>query len=364
MNRLYIKLSGLFFALAFMFSCTTDFDTTADYKDITIVYGLLDQTQADQYLKINKAFLSEKDVLTYANNPDSNNYPYTLDVKLEERDDNGTLVKTHGFETTTIYDKEPGQFYYPEQLVYKWIRPTNPTGYDIFYWGQTPVDTIETWLHTENTYKLVIQNPVTGKTLTAETPLVDNFTIKKPTPFSSTIRFIPNQNNSRLFTWKNADNAGKYEFELIFHYYEVTTSLDTSETYINIMSKTVNPQQGDNETSVAFADDAFFSSCNTLIPYEDTEVEANIKNRLSSFIEIKVSAAEEDFAIYLEVNEPSTSIVQDKPQFSNIKDENGNLSEDDLGIFSSRAYTKTFKKVHPESMNELKAMYPYLKFVF
>ena len=73
-------------------------------------------------------------------------------------------------------------------------------------------------------------------------------------------------------------------------------------------------------------------------------------------LEITISAAEENFSLYLEVNEPSTSIVQDKPQFSNI--ENG------LGIFSSRAYTKTFKKVHPESMAYLMALYPYLKFDF
>ena len=67
-----------------MFSCTTDFDTTAHYQDITVVYGLLDQTQPNQYIKINKAFLSETDVLTYANDADSSNYPFILDIKLEE----------------------------------------------------------------------------------------------------------------------------------------------------------------------------------------------------------------------------------------------------------------------------------------
>ena len=142
MNHLYIKLSGLVFVLTFMFSCTTDFDTTAPYQDITVVYGLLDQTQPNQYLKINKAFLSEKDVLTYANDADSNNYPFILDIKLEEWDTDGNFIKSYDFDTTTIYNKEPGQFYNPEQILYNWIRPEFPIGNEIIYWGQTPVDSI------------------------------------------------------------------------------------------------------------------------------------------------------------------------------------------------------------------------------
>lgn len=358
MNHLFIKLSGLVFVLAMMFSCTTDFETTAPYKDITIVYGLLDQTQADQYIKINKAYLSETDVLTYANNADSNNYPYVLDIKLEEWDENDNLVKTFGFDTTTIYNKEPGQFYNPEQVLYKWIGPDYPLSYEVITWGTPPtaIDSIPKWLNTDHFYKLVINDPVTGKLISSETNMVDNFTIERPLPFSSSIKFVSNQNNTRQFEWKNADNAAKYEIEMLFHYYEVNGSADTTETYIKVWSQSENAQQGDSDVSVTFSDDQFFSACSGLIPYPDAAQESLVIIRISSFIELKISAAEESFSLYLEVNEPSTSIVQDKPQFSNV--ENG------LGIFSSRAYTKTYKKVHPESMQELIALYPYLKFNF
>ncbi len=361
MNRLYIKLLGLLFALAFMFSCTTYFDTTAEYKDITVVYGLLDQTQKEQYLKINKAFLSEKDVLTYANDPDSNNYPYTLNVKLEEWNEDN-FVQSFGFETTTIYNKEPGQFYNPEQLVYKWIGPDYPLAYEIIYWGQSPIDSIPTWLNTDNTYKLIIENPETGKVMTSETNLVADFSITKPTPYSTAIKFIPNQQNTRIFEWNNADYAAKYEVEMLFHYYEVKGSTNTSETFISVWGKSLTAQQGDSKVTVVFADDQFFSACNTLIPYPDTEIENEITARIDRYIEIIVSAAEENFSLYLEVNEPSTSIVQDKPQYSNILNENGELSDDALGIFSSRAFTKTFKRDYSESMTDLNEMYPYLKF--
>jgi len=37
-------------------ACSTDLDVIGDYKETMIVYGLLDQAQDTQYVKINKAF--------------------------------------------------------------------------------------------------------------------------------------------------------------------------------------------------------------------------------------------------------------------------------------------------------------------
>lgn len=357
MNRLFIKLSGLFFALILMQSCTTDFETTASYEDITIVYGLLDQKQADQYIKINKAFLSDKDILTYAAIPDSSYYPYVLEVTLQEINDNGNVVQTFTFDTTTIYNKEEGQFYFPNQVLYKWNRPDYPVDYEVINWGQTPVDTIPIWLNTDNTYKLVIKNPETEKFITAETFLVDNFRLLSPIPYTSTIRFIPEPVSPRPFKWKNDDNGGKYEIDMLFHYGELKVgSTDTVYTHINVMSNNVTAQPDDDEITIYYWDDRFFSACDVLIPYEDAAEEDEIKDRFSSFIEIIISAAEQNFSLYLEVNEPSTSIIQDKPQYSNI--DNG------LGIFSSRSHNKTLKKLNSQTVSDLKSLYPHLKFKY
>jgi hypothetical protein len=46
-----------------------------------------------------------------------------------------------------------------------------------------------------------------------------------------------------------------------------------------------------------------------------------------------VDAAGEDFNTYLEVNEPSTGIVQERPEYTNVFDENGN---EQAGFFSAR----------------------------
>ena len=78
----------LILALSFVFSsCETDFDTIAEWKDITVVYGLLDQKNSVQYIKINKAFLGDGNALVYAQEPDSSNYGFPLTVLVEERDE-------------------------------------------------------------------------------------------------------------------------------------------------------------------------------------------------------------------------------------------------------------------------------------
>ena len=95
-------------------SCEKGIQINDDYKDITIVYGLLNPSDSLSYLRIEKAFLSEGDIFQAAQIPDSNLYSYKLDVKLFNQD--GDLVVT--FDTMTIYNKNEGIFYAPVMQVY------------------------------------------------------------------------------------------------------------------------------------------------------------------------------------------------------------------------------------------------------
>jgi hypothetical protein len=58
----------------------------------------------------------------------------------------------------------------------------------------------------------------------------------------------------------------------------------------------------------------------------------------------------------MEVNEPSNSIVQDRPEFTNI--DNG------TGLFSSRYKNTRTKKIHPETINTIQSDLPELKFIY
>ena len=341
-----IFLAG--FAL-FLNSCETDFTTIAKYEDITVVYGLLDQKDSNQFIKINKAYLSEGDVLTYAQDPDCTNYLYKLNVWIEEWTQDGDSVRAYICDTTSIYNKEPGQFYYPNQVLYNWQRPEAPIGFEYIIIGiNDTIGASPIWLNEDNVYKLMIKNPESGKIISAQTNLVNEFNFTSPPP-SQFINFKNTPESQKKFEWNAAKNGGKYEFEMRFYYYEVfNNSPDTLETYIKLVSTGVGQSQGSNKLSYYYLDETFYSTCNNLIPYSNQSQEDNVKDRLSGNVVVIVAVAEEEYALYISVNEPSTSIVQDKPQYSNI--DNG------IGIYSSRYFKRIIKDLHTESIVELKKL--------
>ena len=78
------NLTIFLFILSMLFmACETDFEVNANWKEVMVVYGLLDQSKQQQYIKINKAYLGEGDALQMASVSDSVNYnPEDLVVKI------------------------------------------------------------------------------------------------------------------------------------------------------------------------------------------------------------------------------------------------------------------------------------------
>ena len=80
MNKIYLMLIS--FSLIFS-SCETDFDVNAQWHEIMVVYGLLDQSQSRQYIRVNKAYLGEGDAFQMGSISDSINFPDSiLEVKI------------------------------------------------------------------------------------------------------------------------------------------------------------------------------------------------------------------------------------------------------------------------------------------
>ena len=339
-------------------SCEKDFQTTADYKDITVVYALLDQHDQNIYVKVNKAFLGEGNALIMAQQPDSSNYPEKLIVKIDEYA-GGYKVRTIEFDTTTIYNKEPGIFYYPTQPIYK-SKPFQ--WFDITYYVGPEGDTIDydtIWLNQDHKYKLSILLPDSGKKISSQTYLIHDFSITKP-GYSKIIKFTNDPDATTTIRWnKPTSNEGsnqlyRYELSMTLNYREYSLGQDTIQKSLTFFSVTLTPSENLDEISYYFYDKNFFNACQKQIPYSDPQQEANVVGRYSQNIDINVAVANEDFTLYLEVYEPSTSIVQEKPVYTNI--ENG------IGLFSSRYKKIKTKKLHTETIAEMNAL--GLKFVY
>jgi len=298
----YCKIIQIYIYLLFLIilsSCSTDFDITGEWKDITVVYGLLNQNDSIQYIKINKAFLGDDDALIMAQNPDSCNYYNSLEVKLEEWR-NGMIVNTFFLDTTIIHNKKPGDFYYPDQILYK----TNAV------------------LNTLSSYKLVITNKNTGKIVSAQTKLIKPFTIVKPNPIQQ-INFA--SVNPIEVKWISAENAKLYQVIVRFHYIETNINTNVStQKYVDwiIGSKVSATVNGGEELSIEYNGEGFFENlAHKLLP------DPNIK-RIEGKVEFIFAAAGEDFNTYMELSKPPSTIVQEKPQYTNIT--NG------IGLFSCR----------------------------
>ena len=74
--------------VACFYSCSTDVDIYAEYKDIPIIYAMLDARADTNYVKITKAFCGTDENPINANEValiyDSSNYDEKLDARLYE----------------------------------------------------------------------------------------------------------------------------------------------------------------------------------------------------------------------------------------------------------------------------------------
>lgn len=295
-------------------SCETDFDVTAEYEDVTIVYGLLNQNDSIHHVKINKAFLGDGNLLEYASIEDSSTYQTQLNVHLEEIDGN-QVRRTFELDTTTITNKEEGVFYHPEQIIY------------------TTGENNKVWLNENYEYRINIENPATGKTITAETPLVKDFDINKPllnSTFRPTLHFPLNDFN-REVSWTTSENGKLYQLVVQFSLIEVDQQGDSTLRNIRwerFPDTRSNSSDGDETMQKFFTNNEFYQFVEDNVPYEDAERESQVQKRYSDKLDFEITVASEVFDTYIEVNKPSNSLIEYTPDYSNV--ENG------IGLFSSR----------------------------
>jgi hypothetical protein len=307
-SLLFISVSLILTGL--LSSCETDIDVTAEYKDITVVYGILSRNDSIHYFRINKAFLGDGNVLEYVTNADSSSYYDNLEVTLTESNSSGP-TRTLQFDTIQIDNKEDGTFYGPKQVAYK-SEFKIPTG------------------DQEYTYSLKVRNKITGKEITSKTSVVKNFDITSPRFGQPTIDFLTD--NNFVMKWRSGKNGRRYEPFIRFWFQEVFVGNDTIDRYIDwrlgsAKSKNLN---GGEEMTMPYKPTGIYEISKSLIPYKDGR-EAQVIARYVDRCDFTIAVAGDELNTYMEVNGPTSGITQDRPEYSNI--DNG------LGLFSSR-YTK------------------------
>lgn len=293
----------LFLILPLLFSCETDFDVNANWKDVTIVYGLIDPNNEDQLIKINKAYLGQGDAIQMASISDSTNYdPSNLIVKIHRvreqvfntYDTLSTVVLTD-----TVLEKDDGLFSTDDNIIYTFKKPSS------FY-------------NTNSIYVLEILNLSSGQKVTSETEIINSFSFESLNPsfewglyngeLADSLRF-----RTKNIEWQNSNNGVIYQLDILINYLEsgIVKSLSWSQPIVEYSS---------GNMSLKIKGDQFFQFLENNLDNNTTKQFLNL--------DLVMTIGAQDLKTYIDVNQPFSGIVQERPVFSNI--DNG------VGLFSSR----------------------------
>ena len=330
------KITSIFLLIIVFFSsCESDLDINSEWEEITVVFGLLNQNQEKQYIRINKAFLGDESAYLMAQVADSLNFsPQNIEVKIE-RVSTLEVVEDTRVLVDTVMLKDSGTFASDNNIVYTF-------------------DT-DDFLKTDNnqSYHLTITHKNTGKVITAKTNLIHEL---KLMPYFDNPAFqmgfysISGDFAGSTVEWDHSKNAEMYQLTMIVNY----TEYGTTDTVVKSIQKDfpLIEHDGSVEYLQQITGEGFFNFLAYNIKKSSTV------NRRINDIDFSLSAGGGGLQTYMNLNIPPTGVVQERPIYSEIT--NG------YGLFSCRTYklqenvsiTSTTKEALANYLDSLNFIYP------
>lgn len=180
----------------------------------------------------------------------------------------------------------------------------------------------------DSEYELTINNSETGNVVTAKTSLITDITgFANPSPLGTTFSFVafgyvPNYPFNVV--WNSANNARLYQVILRLNYTDstLTGNVTKSVEYTLPVKRMEDLNAAITVTQEMKGRDFYQYIGNTLTDY------SGLVKRVAGRVDLLLVAGSDELSTFIDVNEPSTGIIQERPEYTNIK--NG------LGLFSSR----------------------------
>ncbi|HRO43180.1 MAG TPA: hypothetical protein PL009_10120 [Flavipsychrobacter sp.] len=335
MKKILFSVLALSSVLGFQ-SCSEDFEVSAPYKPVTVVYGILDMKDTAHYIRIQKTFLDEsKNAFDMAKVSDSNFYKEgDLDVMIKEMSGNAVVGQPMLLQRVNMenegYVKDSGVFFRTPNYAYKFKK----------------------LLKSSLTYRLVINNRATNTVDSADIQLVDTATLtvlgatqNKRINFAST---DPTKSGSTFSFYVNAGNAYYLEAAIRFHWVEKVPNSadpgvrDSASFVFTRLSSIDDIKEGrlevDNSKIIAFLQSAMGAAPQGIARYMDS-------------CEIVVYGAGKEYSDYintLQIQSSGLTADQIKPLYTNIR------GKDVFGLFSSKT-TRVLRNAYidDETLNML-----------
>ncbi len=297
-------------------SCSNDVKILAPYKDITVVYGLMDQSDSVHYFRINKAFEGLGNAYTMAAVYDSIYYPVgNIHAYIQDSSAiSSSVVDTFNLDTTTAIPLGPGVFSNPKQLLYytqSHKKPLNPNDY----------------------YNLVIINTKTGKRVTGSASLMPDVDFTSPSGFTFSKSFPISSDTSRpsRIAWQTSPGARIYQMAIRFFYREVYQSNVTID-YIDWIFAPITSSTLGGGLTLSYS----FNAQGLLAVIASLPHKQGV-SRTPVSVSVIFTTGSDDLNTYVQLSQPPLGINQDIPSFSDVK--NG------VGLYTARHIETILKQV-------------------
>jgi len=195
---LFLLPFGLLFS-----ACSNDFEVTAPWKEIPVVYGILSPQDTAHYIRIEKAFLDpDKSAFEVAQIADSLYYPEgAITVWLERTDNQNRIALKRVNGALEGYPRDPGVF--ADQP--NWLYKANTAGFPLLAGKK---------------YRLVIERQDGKADITAETTLPGDFLIVKPVVNTAVPKIAFAGSKSTTIQWRTDENGVFFNVTLVVRIYE------------------------------------------------------------------------------------------------------------------------------------------------
>ncbi|MBR9859726.1 hypothetical protein GYB22_03060 [bacterium] len=299
-------------------ACENELDVTADWKEIAIVYALINPTDEVNYVRIQRAYLDEKTAALEFSDITDSLYFDTLDVKITVSE-NGVEKNTYTLKKVNAADvglqKEEGVFNTPEHYLYQLNAPLT---------ASTFAD--------DQSFKLTIFNPKNGQVIFGESIILGRAYMRAPVSDNTLKFFVPADSNYRIYViYTEGKHAKSYDLQFDFFVEEISLADTNDRDTVNIKwelfeGKETQSLNGFMDASYNIRGQNFFN-----LFASNLDSNLNVKRRMLNF-DVSLIGISEDVYTYINVNEPSIGIVQKKPEFTNLTNA--------YGIVGCRHYTR------------------------
>ena len=294
--------------MLFLFtSCEVEFSPNASWKDIPVVYCLLDQDDDTTWARVERCYLGEGSIYDYSSVSDSINYPAgSIEVKLLKIR-NGETVAEYPFRDTTV-NRSAGNFAATAQPMY-YIPGKGHfderCSYDI---QVRRVADGQVLAHAKQPIQLIVRNP-------------EDSVFTKPSyttfPIITGMFSFNAAGNTCQMEWPALKNARLYQPFVRLYYME-----DGERRYIDVRTPSVSSVNNADRYTIFYKASSFLTNVK-----EQLKDDHGAKTYLKQ-VDLYLTACTEDLSAYMSNISDAGNLDQSRELYTNI--------DGGRGIFAAR----------------------------